>query len=278
MKLSIIFISIIFSSFAADLSEHVLMNDQNRELLFKLANRFSDRVDERFSNKIQVICGLGQSPTYLIEALKLLDASRQRRDREYKFVAFSGNLFKKIEQTERPSKRTRIVQSDDAFKEFANINDYKFEFDWENFPTKRCCREYRKYLAKIGLSETDLVYSDKEFVLIDRCHYGLGIRSFLHIIKHYRKKPTIFFMHNYSTFTNQSPQSITLNKEEHDLMFALSYDGNSIKFQDRLSQLFKSYLWRTIDPAQFKPHDNALIILEALKKFHESKLLQSSKS
>ena len=270
MKLNITFLSIItFSNFAADISEHILMNDHNRKLLFKLAGRFSDRIDEQFPNKTQIICGLGQSPAYLIETLKLIDQHRQRRDREYKLVAFSGNFFAQVDKDERPIKKARAAQHDDAFEEFCAIHADKVEFDKDMLPSWQHRRDYRRYLKTIGFSQQDLLSPDKEFVLIDRCHYGLGLRSFLYIIQHYEKKPTIFFMHNYLSFINSSPQSITLNKEEYDVMFALSFDTNSTKFKDRLVQLFKRDAWRTIDPAQFKPHENALIILEELKKFHE---------
>src|SRR3990167_3976358 len=76
-----------------NIQDHVLMKPDNQRLLYDIAQDFSLRLDQEFSQKQQIIWGLGQAPAYLVEMLQKIDVQKQRQNREYHHVAFSGTIF-----------------------------------------------------------------------------------------------------------------------------------------------------------------------------------------
>ncbi len=260
---TILFFIIPFTFNATDLNQHPLMkNNDNKQLLFDLAQRLSDNIDAKYKKKYQVILGLGQSPAYLIALLKMIDKQKQRTGRTYKHVAFSGKFYNKL--TERKRKYTSDDLSiRDTFDQLCK--DHPAEFDASCTAKITALQPiYQTYLDAVGLSEQALADKTIKFILVDRCISGFGIRSFLYMIRHYRRQPKIFFLYDYSCSPYQGLQAIQLDKPTTELLVALK---NCEKHNDRLVQHYEYTAWRDVDPLLFKKSENAKKILKALKRF-----------
>jgi|GEM_PF-3027956 len=230
------------------ISEHALMNHYNLCLLEQLANKVSTGIDRMASGKKQVLVGLGQSPAYLLEMIKLIDAKQNRSDRRYLNVAFSGSYFT------------------------ASGGEFKID-RWVLPEYIRLGHHYRHYLDKIGLSKEALSATDTEFIIIEVAHFGEGLISFLDFFSDYPKKPSLIYL-QHSLFSpiplrfSLNSNRIIINDTEQKLLVALA---NADQFKDRLVSHFHFHRWESIDPTTFQPEENAPIILHQLQKFISEK-------
>jgi hypothetical protein len=222
------------------IADHPLMNARNLDLLYELANKVSYNIDRMFPNKKQVLVGLGQSPAYLLEMIKLLDAKKHRYNRAYLDVAFSGSFY------DAEGKRIDSIM----FEEFNKLAPY-----------------YRKYMERIGLSKQDLDKANTQFIVLEVSHTCKGLKSFLQFFADYTIRPFVIYLqsHAFSAAGLEVPnERIALDDNEEKLMVELA---NADKFKDRLVPHFSYYEWETIDPLSFKPDENVPVIMEQLRQF-----------
>jgi len=263
---------------AADIKGHPLMNQANRELLYQLTLRFSQAIDIKHRGKRQVICGLGQSPAYVIELLKRIDHAFNRTDREYKHIAFSGNHYPApadYKDPKSPCPATEEVRTtgSDHFSHFCAVVDDNIRKNSAARPTDIQKIMYRSYLKTLGLSYVSSE-ENKVFILVDRVRFGSSMRSALDVL---RESPTIqypdvFFFYNFPHYLPDiEPNGIFMNPETHQLMFILSQADTSTTFKDRLIPEFRYANWCSVNPQNFKPSMNALAIIKALEAFLQEK-------
>lgn len=222
-----------------DIKNHPLMHQRNLELLHKITQKVSDKIDAIAFDKKKILIGLGQSPAYLLEMLKVMN----KPNREYRHVAFSGFCY--------------------------GTNGCVDPFLYEKF--KKMGSYYRSYLDKIGLSQEALEAEDTEYIVIEVCHDGKGLSSFLEFFTHYPKTPKVIYLQNDSfkkPLFRISSERIPLTSygEEEKLLIALA---NADEFRDRLVPHFNVSRWETVDPFVVNPQEgqNASIILNQLQQF-----------
>ena len=225
------------------IENHPLMNDRNLALLNKLANKISDEIDRMFPAKKQVLVGLGQSPAYLLEMIKLIDEQKHRSNRQYLNVAFSGGFYG---SDVRGLIDPRLAQE---FKERAPY--------------------YRRYLEKVGLSEEDFNETDTKFIVVEVCHTCQGLQSFLYFFEDYTKKPFVLYLQSeaFEPARLSFPSDrFVIDRNEEKLMLSLA---EADEFEDRIVPHFAYFKWDKIDPLTFKPEKNAPVIMKQIRQFIE---------
>lgn len=226
------------------IAQHPLMSSENVELLYRMAKKISVKIDSEFPSERQVLVGLGQSPAYLLEMIKLIDEKEDRRNRSYKRVAFSGNFLSSV------------------------------FFDAIRF--RRNVLFYRDYLGQIGLSEENFGMGDVKYIILEVCHHGDGLRSFLSFFDNYKIKPSVCYLQTAgfrlvtcSNVDRIMRYGITVREEEK-----LTVDlANADKFDDRLVPHFAFHEWGITDPLAFVVEPNAIKIIETLRRFLASHCL-----
>ncbi len=225
-----------------DIKNYPLMKTENLGLLYSLADQVSDMADGKFSAKKQVLVGMGQSPAYLLEMIRLIDQEKGRKDRSYLNVAFSGRYYE-------PGGCDLIDSY--SHKQFVEFGSH-----------------YKQYLNKVGLSENDLNRDDTKFIILEVCHHCASLKSFLSFFKDYKKQPGVVYLQSSDFFARANlpvkNQRLALDAQEHKLTAALA---NADRFKDRLVPQFQVYRWKTVDPFKFEPEENAPIILKRLRHF-----------
>ena len=197
--------------------------------------------------------GLGQSPAYLLEMIKLLDAKNGRCDRFYLNVAFSGSYYVTGEFYD------------------GSISSFVFE-QYQKYKNN-----YLSYLNKIGLSVEALNDAETKFIILEFCCDGKGLTSFLSFFSEYREKPSVVYIQDqYSAtiFHSIAPwqEELVLESNEYILIDRLA---NADRFNDRLVPYFSWKEWALVDPLLFKQHENALTLKKSLQNFVDSKYLSA---
>ena len=226
-----------------DIENHPLYKPENLLLLYNLANRASKTADESFSAKNQVFVGMGQSPAYLLEMIKRIDRAREREGRSYMHVAFSGTSY-------MDGKLDPYL-----YRKYGELGGY-----------------YQQYLTKVGLSEADLNKDDTEFIILEVCHQGNGLRSFLSFFDNYKNSPAVIYLQSPAHFgpvcISETNERILINAQENNLTVALA---NADPFKDRLVPEFQFHRWKTVDPLAYKYEENAPKILKRIEQFVRDK-------
>ncbi len=220
------------------LENHPLVKTKNLDLLYGLAQRVSVAADESFPAKNQVILGLGQSPAYLLEMMKCIDQENNRNDRVHKHVAFSHEW-----------RSTFLIE--------------------RGFRQRKSA--YEEYLNNSELAPDDLNKEDTNFVILDFAVTGRGLKSFLAFFENYKKKPSVVYWQNADSeapMLSVASHKLGLNPAEDELMPHL---GSLDKLDDRLVAYFPHYEWSTVNPLDFRPGENAQVILNYVQQYAKYK-------
>ena len=247
---SLILASLAFSMKAMDVEKynienHPLMKSENISLLYGLATQVSSIADKNFSAKKQILVGLGQSPAYLLEMIKLIDQKKNKNDRSYLNVAFSGSYYSFSDDD-------KSVIDPFLCKKFIELGSH-----------------YKQYLNKVGLSDNDMNKDDTEFIILEVCQHGNGLKSFLSFFHDYKKQPNVIYLQSNFFEPVHLPvknQWLAMNEQEGMLTVALA---NADKFKDRITPQFQFHKWQTVDPREFQPEENTPKILKRLQWFTE---------
>ncbi|MBY0110320.1 MAG: hypothetical protein K2X90_04375 [Candidatus Babeliaceae bacterium] len=231
-----------------NIADHPLMSHYNMCILYNLALRLSDTIDRNFRGKKQVLVGLGQSPAYLLEMIKMIDNKKSREDRRYISAAFSGRKFLFDNEDGRIKKDPFLAER------FNKVEPY-----------------YSRYLDSIGLSKEELSKHDTEFIVLEVCRHCTGLASFFDFFYTYSKKPSAYYLQSSDfkevRFLDSNLKKIKIDTDEERLMVGLA---NSDSYKDRIVAQFSYYKWETINPLAFQKEENAQLIIEEIKKFVES--------
>ena len=199
------------------------------------------------------IYGLGQSPAYIIETAKILQAiKREDAHNIFSVVAFSGNYVKLCERKNLPVCYLQRKRS----------------------PSPKQIHAYRDYLTSIGLDPATIVedYNDgkgAKTVIVDFAESGEGLMSFIILLKNWAKElglnkeliqalRTEIFVTKYK----QPPLALFPNSTKHqvneDFMYALA---ESDIFDDRLAMHYPFRNWaEEYGPHAFTPSRNAQLL------------------
>lgn len=218
---------------------HPLMEKKNLVILYGLAQRVSKQIDQSFPGEKQVIIGLGQSPAYLLEMIKLIDQKQNRQNRTYMHVAFSGSFFS-LNQVDKS-----------LFQQFKKNQHY-----------------YETYLNKIGLDKKNLTDINTSYIILEVAHHCQGLKSFISFFDQYERKPNVLYLQeDYFNKVELYPYNnyrLTLQNDEQPLTVALA---NADAFKDRLVPQFQFHRWKHVDPTIWQQEENAQIVIRSLEKF-----------
>lgn len=126
---------------------------------------------------------------------------------------------------------------------------------------------YKNYLNTVGFSPDHLNEQDTEFIVLEVCHEGNGLKSFISFFNEYKKKPyVIYLQHRFFSpvYMPVNRERLLIDDAENKLTVALA---NADSFDDRLVPQFQFHKWATVKPLEFKPSENALILREQLTHF-----------
>lgn len=227
------------------IKSHPLMDPGNCEILYRLAQEISRRIDKQFKGKKQLLVGLGQSPAYLLKMIQLIDAKKNRTDRSYKHTAFSGYF-------------------DSYYLQSLDNEDFFYGNE----------KHYSVYLAKNGLSSQDIAQLQRDDIVpivVDVCWTGSSLRAFLEIFFEPSNRPVALCIQNESmaaamppTFLHADDLHVVVCEQSADLLQRISATDD---FNDRLVVHFSPEEWATVNPFDFTLHENAKILLANLEQF-----------
>ncbi len=242
--------------------QHTLSSPDYLEELRKIA------LELRESFPKATICGLGQSPAYIIEALQRLDEIDGIKEQRAHRIAFSGRWF---------------------------TSDGCLFNPLEEKPNTKQTTAYRKYLEKNGFDLAKIVErhqkTETKTIVIDYVQSGAALYSFLDVLfawaEEYDLLEELQSAVQAHIFTLYSPLPEQYNdlaslgfkvtvhpvtrKNTSRLIYCMC--NSDSWYDDRLVPSFKYTQWNKVDPAKFKPSFNAdllrFMVLDHVMQAHE---------
>lgn len=223
--------------------DHILLNDEYIGVLKDLAQKVSLMIDERYPHQEHVIIGLGQSPAYLLEMIKLLDTQKGRTDREYLHVAFSGRFLPPF------------------------VDEYA-----DPIYRKKLKTRYKNYLTELMLDKKHVDRSKKKHIILEFCYQGTGLQSFLNFFKKYTNKPDVIYLRTMQAeslypILLQGVASSKVILDDPKTIRLACFLSNSDEYDDRLVPHFSPRKWPNVDPLVFTMSDQSRMLLKRMKCF-----------
>ncbi len=215
---------------------HPLLTPSGLRTLVSLAIKTNNFIKVRYPDKLYNIFSLGQSPAWVVEAMKIIDEKNNVQDTHYGFMAFSGSWY-------LPDGEGVVVR------------------EASQAPSQEASQAYHRYLdALCASTKRDCVNIAIEFPRSSK-----GLRSFEETIR-----GSCFF--NQLELFISKPQfscpGIVLDFiDENTIENFIKLLANADRFEDRLVMSYSHEIWLSKNPLSFHPSDSAELLREMIRAY-----------